>query len=300
MTTRPLRHSMVLTGMRPSEGAYSNRARRDTLDPAPGAPLSSAPTVSDFSQSYSVEIAGSLEDCFAVLTDFDAYPSWSGPVTECRVLERHPDGLPKRVAFSLDMMLKIVHYTLDYEYEPPRGGRPLHARRSRADAPRAPPRHDAPEHARSRGPYRRGRRLGARPEHRPLDPPAADDRPRPLGRAGPHERSLRELGLGHQQRHHRRLLPRRRPRHRDRLPRAGGGRARRRARDRLPQDAYHGRRRAPARDPEPPDRGRGVDRTGAVAGRRLRATPVRSSGPGGRRSSRGGDRRPNARVPRSR
>ncbi len=114
---------MVLTGMRPSEGAYSNRARRDTLDPAPGAPLSSAPVVSDFSQSYSVEIAGSLEDCFAVLTDFEAYPSWSGPVTECRVLERHPDGLPMRVAFSLDMTLKTIRYTLDYEYEPPRGGR---------------------------------------------------------------------------------------------------------------------------------------------------------------------------------
>jgi len=123
MTTRPLRHSMVLTGMRPSEGAYPNRARRDTLDPAPAAPLSSAPAVSDFSQSYSVEIAGSLEDCFAVLTDFEAYPSWSGPVTECRVLERHPDGLPMRVAFSLDMTLKTIRYTLDYEYEPPRGGR---------------------------------------------------------------------------------------------------------------------------------------------------------------------------------
>src|SRR5437879_10440994 len=99
---------MGLTDRRPSEGADSNRARRDTLDPAPGAPLSSAPAVSDFSQSHSVEIAGSLEDCFAVLTDFEAYPSWSGPVTECRVLERHPDGLPKRVAFSLDMTLKII------------------------------------------------------------------------------------------------------------------------------------------------------------------------------------------------
>src|SRR5207249_4204578 len=86
------------------------RHRRETLDPAPGAPLSSAPVVSDFSQSYSVEIAGSLEDCFVVLTDFEAYPSWSGPVTECRVLERHPDGLPMRVAFSLDMTLKTIRY----------------------------------------------------------------------------------------------------------------------------------------------------------------------------------------------
>src|SRR5437016_14605519 len=98
MTTRPLRHSMVLTGMRPSPGAYPNRARRDTLDPAPGAPLSSAPDVSDFSQSYSVEIAGSLEDCFEVLTDFEAYPTWSGPVTECRLLERPPARLPSRLA----------------------------------------------------------------------------------------------------------------------------------------------------------------------------------------------------------
>jgi polyketide cyclase/dehydrase/lipid transport protein len=78
--------------------------------------------VADYSQSYTVEIAGSLEDCFAVLTDFAAYPSWSGPVTECRVTEHHPDGLPKRVAFSLDMTLKTVRYTLHYDYDPPRGG----------------------------------------------------------------------------------------------------------------------------------------------------------------------------------
>jgi ribosome-associated toxin RatA of RatAB toxin-antitoxin module len=78
--------------------------------------------VSDFSQSYSTEVAGSLDDCFAVLTDFDAYPDWSGPVTECRIIDRHPDGLPRRVAFSLDMTLKTIRYTLDYDWEPPRGG----------------------------------------------------------------------------------------------------------------------------------------------------------------------------------
>ena len=79
--------------------------------------------MSDFSQSYATEIAGSLEDCFAVLTDFEAYPRWSGPVTECRIVDRHADGLPRRVAFTLDMTLKTVHYTLEYTWEPPRGGR---------------------------------------------------------------------------------------------------------------------------------------------------------------------------------
>ena len=79
--------------------------------------------MSDFSQSYSTEVAGSVEHCFAVLIDFDAYPEWSGPVKECRVLDRHPDGLPRRVAFALDMMIKTVHYTLEYAWEKPHGGR---------------------------------------------------------------------------------------------------------------------------------------------------------------------------------
>jgi hypothetical protein len=79
--------------------------------------------VADFSQSYSAEIAGSVNDCFTVLTDFDAYPEWSGPVTECRVVERYPDGLPRRVAFALDMTLKTVRYVLEYTWEPPHGGR---------------------------------------------------------------------------------------------------------------------------------------------------------------------------------
>ena len=78
--------------------------------------------MSDFSQSYSTEVAGSVEDCFAVLTDFDAYPSWSGPVTECRVLDRHPDGLARRVKFSVDFTIKTMRYVLEYDWEPPHGG----------------------------------------------------------------------------------------------------------------------------------------------------------------------------------
>jgi hypothetical protein len=75
--------------------------------------------VSDFRQSYSTTIAGSIDDCFAVLTDFHAYPRWSGPVTECCVVDRHPDGLPRRVAFALDFTIKTLRYTLEYRYERP-------------------------------------------------------------------------------------------------------------------------------------------------------------------------------------
>jgi hypothetical protein len=77
--------------------------------------------VSEYSQTYSTTVAGSVDDCFAVLIDFPDYVRWSSPITACRVLERHPDGLPKRVEFSLDMTLKTIRYVLDYEYDRPNG-----------------------------------------------------------------------------------------------------------------------------------------------------------------------------------
>jgi len=78
--------------------------------------------VGDFEASHSVAVAGSVDDCFAVLTDFADYPNWSKPVMTCEVLDRHPDGLPRRVAFAVDMV-KTVRYTLEYTWDPPRGGR---------------------------------------------------------------------------------------------------------------------------------------------------------------------------------
>jgi hypothetical protein len=77
--------------------------------------------VSEYQQSYSATVAGSAEDCFAVLTNFDDYPRWSGPVTECRVVDRYPDGLPRRVAFALDFTVKTLRYVLEYSYTRPTG-----------------------------------------------------------------------------------------------------------------------------------------------------------------------------------
>ena len=72
-------------------------------------------------QSYSTTVAGTIDQCFAVLTDFASYPQWSSPIKKCRVLDRHPDGHAKRVEFVLDMTIKTIRYVLEYSWEPPTG-----------------------------------------------------------------------------------------------------------------------------------------------------------------------------------
>ena len=72
-------------------------------------------------QSYSTTVARTVDECFTVLTDFEAYPQWSSVIRKCRVLERHPDGLAKRVEFTLDMTIKTIRYVLDYAWERPHG-----------------------------------------------------------------------------------------------------------------------------------------------------------------------------------
>ena len=74
-----------------------------------------------YRESYSTTIAAPMDACFAVLHAFEDYPAWSSPITSCRVLDRHPDGMPKRVEFMLDMTIKTVRYVLEYVWDPPRG-----------------------------------------------------------------------------------------------------------------------------------------------------------------------------------
>lgn len=77
--------------------------------------------MSEYSQTYSTTVAGSVDDCFSVLIDFPDYVRWSSPITTCRVLEQYPDGLPKRVEFGLDMTIKTIRYVLEYAYDRPSG-----------------------------------------------------------------------------------------------------------------------------------------------------------------------------------
>jgi len=70
-------------------------------------------------QRYTTEIAAGVTDCFAVITDFPAYPNWSGAVRTATVRECYPDGLPKRVEMEIDIKIRRIRYVLEYRYEPP-------------------------------------------------------------------------------------------------------------------------------------------------------------------------------------
>lgn len=74
--------------------------------------------MADVQQSFTTPIEAPSDLCYTAIADFDAYPSWSSPITGCTVLDRHPDGLARRVEFMLDMKLRTVRYVLEYTWSP--------------------------------------------------------------------------------------------------------------------------------------------------------------------------------------
>ncbi len=72
-------------------------------------------------QEFTTDVAASVDQCFATITDFKHYPEWFSTVESARVVERYPDGLAKRVALRVDMKLKTIGYVLAYEYDQPTG-----------------------------------------------------------------------------------------------------------------------------------------------------------------------------------
>lgn len=74
-------------------------------------------------QSFTTDVNASIEDCCAVLLDFERYPQWSGPTTGARILERDAEGRARQVEMTLDMKIRNVRYVLEYTYDLPQGAR---------------------------------------------------------------------------------------------------------------------------------------------------------------------------------
>jgi hypothetical protein len=82
-------------------------------------PPSEKRSVSAARQSESIDVEASVERCVEVLLDFERYPEWSGPIVATQVLERDDQGRGRRVAFTLDMKIRKIRYTLQYDYQLP-------------------------------------------------------------------------------------------------------------------------------------------------------------------------------------
>jgi ribosome-associated toxin RatA of RatAB toxin-antitoxin module len=67
----------------------------------------------------SLEIGASPAACFDAIVDFETYPEWQEAVIATEVLDRHPDGLGRRVRLRVDAKFREVEYVLHYHFEHP-------------------------------------------------------------------------------------------------------------------------------------------------------------------------------------
>lgn len=68
-----------------------------------------------------IEIDATPEECFAVATDFAAYPEWAGNVKETKILALDDESRGGDVSFRVAAMGRSSSYTLRYSY----GSNPL-------------------------------------------------------------------------------------------------------------------------------------------------------------------------------
>jgi uncharacterized protein YndB with AHSA1/START domain len=68
---------------------------------------------------HTVEIEAPIETCFEAIVDYESFPEWQRAVVDTDVLDRHKDGLGKKVRLFVDAKVRKVDYTLDYRYQRP-------------------------------------------------------------------------------------------------------------------------------------------------------------------------------------
>jgi ribosome-associated toxin RatA of RatAB toxin-antitoxin module len=66
--------------------------------------------------SSRITIGAPPADVLAVITDFEAYPEWTGSVKSAEVRTEHEDGRPAEVRYVLDAGVLRDEYVLEYDY----------------------------------------------------------------------------------------------------------------------------------------------------------------------------------------
>ncbi|MDQ4026258.1 MAG: SRPBCC family protein, partial [Actinomycetota bacterium] len=69
----------------------------------------------------SIDVSAPAADVFEVATDFEAYPEWNANIKKVEVKETDSEGRGTKVWYEIDAKVKVVSYTLGYDYsEAPR------------------------------------------------------------------------------------------------------------------------------------------------------------------------------------
>lgn len=67
----------------------------------------------------SIDVDATAEELFDIVTDLEAFPEWLPDVKSVEVLETDSDGRPTAATMRVDVTIREVEYTLDYEYDHP-------------------------------------------------------------------------------------------------------------------------------------------------------------------------------------
>jgi ribosome-associated toxin RatA of RatAB toxin-antitoxin module len=63
-----------------------------------------------------IDISVSAEKIFEVATDLESYPEWNASIKRVEVKARTDEGLPSQVWMEVDAKLKVISYTIGYDY----------------------------------------------------------------------------------------------------------------------------------------------------------------------------------------
>jgi ribosome-associated toxin RatA of RatAB toxin-antitoxin module len=75
--------------------------------------------VPGYSDSATETIPAPIETVWAALLDYERIPEWQKAVREARVVERDDSGRGVVVAYTIDVRVSTVHYTLRHHYDEP-------------------------------------------------------------------------------------------------------------------------------------------------------------------------------------
>ena len=65
----------------------------------------------------SIDVDATCDELMAIACDLESYPDWVGDVKHVEVHETDADGRPLSATMRVDVTIREVTYTLDYEYD---------------------------------------------------------------------------------------------------------------------------------------------------------------------------------------